>query len=961
MSTSADILFNVPALQSLRREQLVQLCKSHSLKANGKNVDMINRLIQYASTLPLDAKPPQHENQSEATDVEMDDGAEAPDLTYTPLPRPSEVMERIEEVDERSGSSRGTLSSAHNLNTTASGEFGVTDTTCSKTNSVGHSLKAMASSLGLRQPAKSKKRPPLPTLNRDDLSLLSKPYSVIPPASPPQTDHFTFDPTLMAANLSVNPASPTFAPDTQPLPGHVLRPGVPAPANARMSLGLNPTPSTPTGPTTTLRLVSNPVDPAEGDHSTPRLKPFTTSFDLVMSSPCSETEPTGPRKSEAPTPPLAAPEDDDGVAMPGGFDSPTPVKTRVATFGMCAAQTDVSFMSATPEPFIFGSPLPKHRVSNAQFSEAAKSVLEEMNRRLAAEGVQSIDQTLLSGLKPGSHQAVQEDRVIKPLPRTSGQTITDKFNKIHEKQFSKMESIASRVRPVAEPERHAGKKRKSTAIEDSGAAPRRPSALRGQEKKTRVISNSRRNTPGAFGDDDERSSDDRIEDEKSGKRVRLSIAEDTNDPEAKARKEREREAIRRKLERSKARRRSSGLAGKSKAKPSRFGFFSAAKSMVSGLWNRSKAVPASTASSKLRKKVELKVLVTRPAPPAQPVKAPSLRVPSGSRGPVAKRSITKDAGQVASPRSTSSRVSRSPISQFPGAHSGSSTVSTTRSQGSSRTSPSSAGTRSPLVTRTSLHTRTTSTGAHASTSRRGSKDTNGAASSMGVRSSTHTASVSSIPTRTSRLSASSRLLAPTASSLAKTVTRASGSPLPADGAGNSKKPADATHHNSHALGSVTNTQLSNLPSVPITTPKSSATTKTVTVISKPAGSTITRQRTLNGRRPRISRGKVIAKLASKRAEGVRSGGVARVADGRPSAPGRRTRSSMGTKARESATGIDLRGRGSAGDSVAMSAKRRSKQSEYVRRKSRVGGTSLGAVGTGVSSGSIFGNTSMQVG
>ena len=55
MSTTTQILFNSPALHSLKREQLVKLCKIHAIKANGKNVEMIQRLRQHAQTMPKDS------------------------------------------------------------------------------------------------------------------------------------------------------------------------------------------------------------------------------------------------------------------------------------------------------------------------------------------------------------------------------------------------------------------------------------------------------------------------------------------------------------------------------------------------------------------------------------------------------------------------------------------------------------------------------------------------------------------------------------------------------------------------------------------------------------------------------------------------------------------------------------------------------------------------------------------
>jgi hypothetical protein len=52
-SETTRILFNSPALHSLKRDQLVKLCKLHSIKANGKNTDLIEKLKRHATTLPL--------------------------------------------------------------------------------------------------------------------------------------------------------------------------------------------------------------------------------------------------------------------------------------------------------------------------------------------------------------------------------------------------------------------------------------------------------------------------------------------------------------------------------------------------------------------------------------------------------------------------------------------------------------------------------------------------------------------------------------------------------------------------------------------------------------------------------------------------------------------------------------------------------------------------------------------
>lgn len=147
MSTTTQILFNSPALHSLKRDQLVKLCKIHSLKANGKNVDLIQRLRQHAKTLPndsplavaarsedLEAIPKQvtdaSENGQEPTTMQEIQDVFAYQNTR---PRPSEqwevVMDSIEEVEENS--SQGTVTSQRTLNNNGgTGEFGTGSSKC---------------------------------------------------------------------------------------------------------------------------------------------------------------------------------------------------------------------------------------------------------------------------------------------------------------------------------------------------------------------------------------------------------------------------------------------------------------------------------------------------------------------------------------------------------------------------------------------------------------------------------------------------------------------------------------------------------------------------------------------------------------------------------------------------------------------------------------------------------------
>lgn len=140
MSTTTQILFNSPALHSLKRDQLVKLCKIHSIKANGKNVELIQRLRQHAQSMPKDSplsiaarsepsgpiplQAPNHEEEEE----EMDDPASHRNRMARPSEQWEMVMDSIEEVEE--GSSQGTLSSQRTINNPIPGEFGTGSSRC---------------------------------------------------------------------------------------------------------------------------------------------------------------------------------------------------------------------------------------------------------------------------------------------------------------------------------------------------------------------------------------------------------------------------------------------------------------------------------------------------------------------------------------------------------------------------------------------------------------------------------------------------------------------------------------------------------------------------------------------------------------------------------------------------------------------------------------------------------------
>jgi hypothetical protein len=129
-SQTTEILFNSPALHSLKRDQLVKLCKIHSIKASGKNVELIEKLKKVAENLPKGAplSIAARSDVQHTDNVEMDEKENAYSDKMN-IPRPSEqwqVMESIAECDSEDGGSRnGTLKSLG-----SNREFGTSGSKC---------------------------------------------------------------------------------------------------------------------------------------------------------------------------------------------------------------------------------------------------------------------------------------------------------------------------------------------------------------------------------------------------------------------------------------------------------------------------------------------------------------------------------------------------------------------------------------------------------------------------------------------------------------------------------------------------------------------------------------------------------------------------------------------------------------------------------------------------------------
>ena len=449
----------------------------------------------------------------------------------------------------------------------------------------------------------------------DELAQYSTPYSAIRAATPPLHDNFTFNPATTAATRRMS-----YAANTEPLPGCPLRPGEPAPDNARLSMDVRladpqqqPINTTETKklsqPTTTIRLVSSKsssssvadngkseFESRRDTFQTPKLKPFATTFDLVMSPSAANSgafwaPDTRPRPFEKIYPTLTV--DDLPPDVPDVPSSPLK-KADHGTIGSSSSKDKgtLGISKATtafsPEPFLFGSPL--HGVSNIQFQAAATSVLEEMNKRLGTSGVKGVGMEIVTKLQPGAHTQAQLACDVKPLPALATKNdmkgdreITKKFDDMHKAEFDKMEGIDGLVKRKMERKnplsssttvRVAGMKRKSNVLGELDKEPRKlttgpPNVAsldsgRGPTKKSMV-------PPGGLYDEDQEDENEEDREGRGGKKLRMDPdtnseackmdTDNKNDKEIKRVEGRDRErevkAIKRKLEISRAKRRSS--------------------------------------------------------------------------------------------------------------------------------------------------------------------------------------------------------------------------------------------------------------------------------------------------------------------------------------------------------------------------------------------------------------------
>ncbi|KAK7682765.1 hypothetical protein QCA50_014148 [Cerrena zonata] len=427
-----------------------------------------------------------------------------------------------------------------------------------------------------------------------------------------------------------------------------------------------------------------------------------------------------------------------------------------------------------------------------------------------------------------------------------------------------------------------------------------------------------------------------------GKRVSLLPAQpgqtEQDRERADRRKSRDRDAMKKRLDANKARRRSSrgrqSIGKVPPPKPSRFGFLSSAKNLVRNVWNMGAGgSKTNNATSNIPKP---STLTKQPPPPAKPL----ITKPPFTTGVGLGHPTSKPNAQTARVRSTSS--------------------TSTASHLQAKTAPlGSARTRSPIPsfapTANNAGDKRVVSGGQSSiaASKRPSvvpRKVSGGAGHMRKDSNSSVGSRAISPIVPKRPSGASTLLAPTASSLAKmksavhpgtSNTTSTTSPRTLQSILNtplkSPRPTKIFSRPLGDLGSPTT-----MPTPNKDNSLGAAASALMGGTAKPA--LPPKPQSLAARRPRVSRTRVIAKLGAQRAAAAASSSQTSSAPSVLKSPtssrkrdsaGGRTRSSMGSSRRS--LGVVKNGgtRVPSGGEVMMSAKKKARQSEYMRRRSGV--------------------------
>ncbi|KAG9043080.1 hypothetical protein FS837_010050 [Tulasnella sp. UAMH 9824] len=449
--SSNEILFNSAALHSLKRAQLVKICKRHGLKASGKNAELIQRLEEYAKNLSDDSAIPGAfdvpTSDAPAGDDDEDEEDDEDDCasTTTKTPsrnlgtistRPSEPWSVLEEDQEPKGlfptvNSQQTGKTTIAITTTGLAEFGTETQPLAKSSSVGSSLRAFATSL---------KR--VATIGSSS-SLKSK-------SSSQDVQNPEPEPTSAPVRSSLSPSPEPPVPQPQPQPSTYC----PDPSLASSTIRLIPSSSS-------TNLLSKAAESGSSDSGTKNGASDSNEFMVPTKfdddSSCDEDfgteDPAQKRKSslypELPEFARITAAASSGNLLPGGFPS-----VDFSNFSF-AATTTTPTADDQPAPTTTGAPVP----AGVKNTTMAATIMEEMNRRM--------------GIDPNSSAAIGFGIFDKkPVPTTTAIAPSTKgaerFGKAHDALFDKMDSITNHYAA----RRNTSKARKSVSRTSTNGKPR---------------------------------------------------------------------------------------------------------------------------------------------------------------------------------------------------------------------------------------------------------------------------------------------------------------------------------------------------------------------------------------------------------------------------------------------------------------------------------------------------------
>ncbi|KAG8741563.1 hypothetical protein FRC10_002687 [Ceratobasidium sp. 414] len=409
---SNEILFNSHALNSLKRTQLVKLCKRYGIKATGKNPELVAKLEAYSQNLPpastficpseadLLSSP---SKQSFSDDFDSDVEGDVPVRSGSRRGQPTDQWEvsgaegvfasgRIVKAEQGilAPHTNGTVGSSRSGKHTEefggeSQSSGKVGSSSSKT-SITSSLKSIASAFV--RPSKPAPEPQQPT----------------PPLPAPRRE--TTPPPVQGPGPNTVRLIPSPSPFPRPRSAADLLPGVPL-----------PTPSLNKFTADLAQADAMIADAGTESSPGPRIS-FgfgSAGYDDQDVSVAAITQPTDPGAS------IPGPTSHKKDAIPGSLPSSPTLKPQSATTG--------------PDPFtppaatfVFGSP--RYSVSNTQFGDAAAAVLREMNARM---GVSASSQAL------SLEQLVDAmaGKASAPAPARIENGADTRFRNQHEKEMAK--------------------------------------------------------------------------------------------------------------------------------------------------------------------------------------------------------------------------------------------------------------------------------------------------------------------------------------------------------------------------------------------------------------------------------------------------------------------------------------------------------------------------------------------